>query len=118
MTGTVRLQVGDTAAARIAATAAAAVPGVVMLRADLAQTLLGVAGSVFGHDRTVGIPTDGVTATVDGTVAEVTVTIVTRIGDNCRDVAVAVQRGVMAELAEQAGLAARVRVTVADVLLG
>jgi uncharacterized alkaline shock family protein YloU len=113
----VTLHVGDAAAARIAAVAARGVPGVVSLRADLAQALLGVAGAVFGQDRAGVLSADGVSAQVHGGAADVTVTIVTRLGDNCRDVAIAVQKAVTAALAGQAGLDAQVRVTVADVLL-
>lgn len=113
----VTLHVGDAAVARIAAVAARGVPGVVSLRADLAQALLGVAGAVFGQDRDGVLSADGVSAQVHGTAADVTVTVVTRLGDNCRDVAVAVQRAVGAALAAQAGLDGQVRVTIADVLL-
>ncbi|MCW2716255.1 Asp23/Gls24 family envelope stress response protein [Pseudonocardia sp.] len=112
----VRLHVGDSAVARIAAQRAARVPGVVALRADLAQALLGIAGTVLGRDRS-RLPTDGVSAVVRDAAAEVSVTIVTRLGHNCRDLARAVQREVAAEVAEQTGLAVTVRVTIADVLL-
>jgi uncharacterized alkaline shock family protein YloU len=112
----VRLRIGDSAVARIAAQRAALVPGVVGLRADLTQVLLGVAGTVLGHDRS-RLPTDGVNAVVDGGSAGVTVTVVTRLGHNCRDVARAVQREVAAEVAAQTGLDVTVTVTVADVLL-
>ncbi len=112
----VRVRIGDSAVARIAAQRAALVPGVVALRADLGQALLGVAVSVLGQDRS-RLPTDGVTAVVDGHSAEVSVTVVTRIGHNCRDVARAVQEAVAAEVAAQTGLTVSVTVTVADVLL-
>jgi uncharacterized alkaline shock family protein YloU len=117
MTGPpVRLHVGDSAVARIAAQRARDVPGVVALRADLTQALLGLAGSVLGHQRE-RLPPDGVTASVEGTTADITVTVVTRLGHNCRDLARAVQQEVAAEVAAQTGLQAHVRVTVADVLL-
>ncbi len=118
VTPPVRLHVGDAAAAWLAAAAARTVPGVVDLRPDLAQALVGVAGAVLGSDRVRAFATAGVTAAVTGGTVEVAVTVVTRIGANCRDVAEAVQRAVAAELAAQAGLAARVTVTVADVLIG
>lgn len=44
------------------------------------------------------------------------VAIVIRMGHNCRDIAVAVQRAVTHTLAEQIGRTAQVEVTVADVL--
>jgi hypothetical protein len=44
------------------------------------------------------------------------VAIVTRLGDNCRDIAAAVQRVVTQTLAELTGHSAQVEVTVADVL--
>jgi len=47
----------------------------------------------------------------------VRVTISVRLGDNCRDVAEAVQRGVTHTLAELAGRTALVEVTVAEVVL-
>jgi uncharacterized alkaline shock family protein YloU len=116
MTAEIRLRVGDSAVARIAARRAALVPGVVGLRADLAQVLLGVAGTVLGQDRS-RLPTDGVNAVVNGGSVDVSVTLVTRLGHNCRDVARAVQEEVAAEVAAQTGLSATVTVTVADVLL-
>ena len=53
----------------------------------------------------------------DVTTALVRVAIVTRLGDNCRDTAAAVQRVVTQTLAELTGQTAQVEVTVADVLL-
>jgi uncharacterized alkaline shock family protein YloU len=47
----------------------------------------------------------------------VRVTISVRLGDNCRDVAQAVQRGVTHTLAELAGRTALVEVTVAELVL-
>ncbi len=111
-----RLHVGDSAVARIAAQRAALVPGVVGLRADLAQVLLGVAGSVLGRNRS-RLPVDGVTAVVHGGSAAVSVTVVTRLGHNCREVAQEVQEQVAAEVAAQTGLTVAVTVTIADVLL-
>ncbi len=112
----VRLNVGDSAVARIAAQRAALVPGVVALRADLAQALLGVAGSVLGQDRS-RLPTDGVNAVVRDQEAEVSITLATRLGHNCRELCQTVQREVAAEVAAQTGLAVTVRVTIVDVLL-
>lgn len=112
----VRFHVGDAVVARVAAQRAREVPGVVALRADLAQALLGLAGSVLGPDR-VRPATDGVTATVQGDRAEVALTIVTRLGHNCRDLARAVQQEVAEAVASYTGLEAEVRVTIADVRL-
>jgi uncharacterized alkaline shock family protein YloU len=47
----------------------------------------------------------------------VRVTLAVRLGDNCRDVAEAVQRDVTRTLAELAGRTALVEVTVAEVVL-
>jgi uncharacterized alkaline shock family protein YloU len=47
----------------------------------------------------------------------VRVTVAVRLGDNCRDVAEAVQRAVTHTLAELAGRTALVEVTVAEVVL-
>lgn len=109
----VRLTVGHSAVARIAEHRARRVPGVVALRADLTQALLSVADTILRRP----LRTDGVNAAVQGRTAEVSVTVVTRLGHNCRDVARAVQREVGAEVAAQTGLDVRVTVTVADVLL-
>ena len=112
----VKLVIGDTAVARIAATSAAGVPGVLGLRADLGQTLLGVASSVLRQDRSRR-PTDGVHAEVHGDSVDVEITLVTTLGHNCRDLAVAVQREVTDGIDALTGLAATVSVTVADVIL-
>ena len=112
----VHLHVGDAVVARVAAHRARLVPGVVALRPDLPQALLGIAGTVFGQDRS-RLPVDGVSVAVDGRSVEVAVSIVTRLGHNCRDLAAAVQREVAAEVRAYTGLDVTVRVTVADVLL-
>jgi uncharacterized alkaline shock family protein YloU len=114
----VRLHVGDAVVARVAAHRARRVPGVVALRADLTQALLGLAGSVLHPDRDRGaLPADGVHAAVHEGTAEVSITLATRLGHNCRDLAQAVQREVAAEVAAYTGLDVIVRVTVAEVLL-
>lgn len=110
----VRLHVAEAAVASIAAAAARSVPGVVALRPDLARALLGAAGSLLGRASSAS---DGVDAAVHGEEAEVTVTIATRLGHNCRDLAAAVQEAVALAVTEQSGLAARVRVVVVEVLL-
>ena len=112
----VRVHVGDAVVARVAAHHARRVPGVVALRADLAQALLGIDGTVLGQDRS-WLPTDGVTATVHGSSADVRVTVVTRLGHNCRDLAQAVQHQVAAGVRDYTGLDVLVTVTVAGVLL-
>jgi len=111
----VRMHVSDAVVARVAAQQAQRVPGVVALRADLGQALLGIAGSVLGQDRPT-LSADGVGATVNGRSAEVSVTIVTRLGHNCRDLAQAVQREVAAEVSAYTALDVHVQVTIADIL--
>ncbi|GAA3242301.1 hypothetical protein GCM10017691_46280 [Pseudonocardia petroleophila] len=112
------MHVGDAVVARVAAHRARRVPGVVALRADLTQALLGLADSVLHPDRDTGaLPADGVHAQVHGGSVEVTITLATRLGHNCRDVAQSVQREVAAEVAAYTGLDAVVSVVVAEVLL-
>ena len=48
---------------------------------------------------------------------QVALTVVTGLGQNCRDLAQAVQRAVAAEIAGYTGLVARVTVTISEVLL-
>ncbi|MCW0214675.1 MAG: Asp23/Gls24 family envelope stress response protein [Pseudonocardia sp.] len=110
------LHVGDLVVARLAARAARGVPGVAGLRPDLTQALLGVAGTVFGQQRDT-LPADGATAVVEGGHADVSLTVLTRLGHNCRDLAAAVQRAVSAEVGAYTGLQVTVRVTIADVLI-
>ncbi|MHA6795885.1 Asp23/Gls24 family envelope stress response protein [Pseudonocardia bannensis] len=112
----VRFHVGNAVVARVAAQCAHQVPGVLGLRADLAHALLGLAGSVLGPDL-VQPATDGVTATVHGDRAEIALTVVTRIGVNCRDLARAVQQEVAAAVTAYTGLAVVVQVTIAEVRL-
>ncbi|MFR9804685.1 Asp23/Gls24 family envelope stress response protein [Pseudonocardia sp. RS010] len=118
MTPPVRLTVGDAVVARIAAAAAREVPGVVALRPDLGQTLLGLAGSLLGDRFADGaLSAAGASASVDGGRAEVALTLVTTLGHNTRDLCTAVQRAVAARVRAGTGLDAVVTVTVADVLL-
>lgn len=110
--------VADLAVARIAARAARRVPGVVALRTDLQQTLLGIAGSwATPGPVPPELRTDGVVAAVHGASAEVSVTVVTRFGTRCRDLARAVRDAVAAEVTRTTGLPATVRVTIADIQL-
>jgi len=111
----VGLHVADTAVARIAAARAQSVPGVVTMRGGLGHAVRGAADSALRRQQS--LPPEGARATVSDGEAEVSLTIVTRIGRPCREVAEAVQHAVRAELAEQAGIEAAVHVTVADVLL-
>jgi uncharacterized alkaline shock family protein YloU len=110
----VRLHVTEAAVASIAAAQALRVPGVVALRPDLARALVGLPGSMLGRSRSAA---DGVDATMTGDGADVTVTVVTRLGHNFRDLAAAVQEAVALAVAEQTGLTVHVAVTVADVLM-
>jgi uncharacterized alkaline shock family protein YloU len=117
--GEVRMHVADAVVARVAALRARQVPGVVALRADPARAVpdtAGTADAAHGRDSS-WIPADGVSAAVHGGSAEVEVTVVTRLGRNCRDLAQAVQQEVAAGVRAYTGLDALVTVTVADVLL-
>lgn len=116
-TGNLRMHVGDAVVARIAAERARRVPGVVALRAGPTRALLGVAGTVLGRDRAGTLPADGVQAQVHGRAADVTVTLATRLGNNCRDLARAVQVAVTDEIRTYTALDPTVRVVIADVLL-
>ncbi len=60
---------------------------------------------------------DGVVAAVHGGTAEVSVTVVTRLGYRCRDLAVQVRRAVADEVLASTSLPAEVRVTIADIQL-
>ncbi|MDN5919251.1 MAG: Asp23/Gls24 family envelope stress response protein [Pseudonocardia sp.] len=114
----VRYHVADLAVARIAARHARAVPAVVALRADLSQTLLGLAGTWLAPDPvSPELRAEGVTVGVHGDRADVRVTVVTELGPNCRDLASTVQREVAAAVREATGLDATVRVTIADIAL-
>jgi uncharacterized alkaline shock family protein YloU len=113
----VRLHVDERAVASIAADAARRVPGVVALRPALARALVGLAGSL-GRPRSASDGVDVAVADEEGAAtAAVTVTVATRLGHNCRDLAAAVQQAVTLAVSEQTGLAAHVQVTVAEVLL-
>lgn len=114
----VRFHVGDQAMARIAARAARRVPGVVGLRPDLQQTLLGIAGSwTSAAPVPPELRSEGVAAAVHGDTAEVNVSVVTRLGHRCRDVASAVRRAVAEDVRATTGLEVTVRVTIADIAL-
>lgn len=116
--GGVRLHVSDLAVARVAARRARTVPGVAVLLGDVAQTLLGLAATWLPRDPVPDdLRTDGVVAAVQDGGVDVRVTVGVRFGTPCAELAAAVQREVAAEVAAVTGLAARVRVTVADVEL-
>jgi uncharacterized alkaline shock family protein YloU len=117
VTPPVRLTVGDAVVARLAAAAAREVPGVVALRPALAQTLLGLAGSLLGDRSDGALSAAGASAAVQAGRAEIALTLVTTLGHNARDLSAAVQRAVAARVRHETGLDAVVTVTIADVLL-
>lgn len=97
----VSFRVGETLVARVAADRAGRVPGVLALRPDVKGLL--------------SRRPDGVTASVADGRAEVSVTIATRLGHRCADVAVDVQRAVADAVTAYTGLPATVSVTIAEV---
>lgn len=111
-----RLHVSDTVVARVAAYHARQVPGVRRLCPDLAQSMTSIATRLFpprvGAHR---MPTDGVSATVEDSRAEISITLVTQWGHNCRDIAEQVQDQVAEQVRGYTGLPATVAVTITDV---
>ena len=97
----------------VAAHTALTVTGVIGLSPDLGHTL---AGSVLGPDA-LRPPPAGAGAVVQDGSAEIALTVSTRLGYNCRDVAVEVQRSVAAAVHSYTGLAAVVTVTIAEIAL-
>lgn len=113
-----RYHVADLAVARIAARRARTVPGVVALRPDLSQALLGLAAGWLSTDPVPAeLRTDGVTAAVRGDRADVRLAVSVRLGDNCRELAATLRREVAATVRDATGLDASVRVTIADIVL-
>lgn len=111
-----RLHVSDTVVARVAAYHACRVPGVRKLCPDLAQSMASIATRLFSpRDGAHRMPTDGVSATVDDGRTEISITLVTQWGRNCRDVAEQVQDQVAEQVRAYTGLPATVAVTVTDV---
>jgi uncharacterized alkaline shock family protein YloU len=78
--------------------------------------MLGIAGAWLGPDAR-SAPPAGVAAEVRDQTVQVALTVVTGLGQNCRDLAQAVQRAVAAEIAGHTGLVATVTVTISEVLL-
>ena len=111
-----QLRVSDTVVARVAAYHACRIPGVLRLRPNLAQSMASIATRLFpprdGEDR---IPTDGVTAVIEDGHAEINITLITRWGHNCRDIAEQVQDQVAEEVHSYTGLPATVTITITDV---
>ncbi|MFP5022184.1 Asp23/Gls24 family envelope stress response protein [Pseudonocardia phyllosphaerae] len=117
-TGRVTLHVSDLAVARVAARRARTVPGVTGLLGDVAQTLLGIAADWLPREPVPEeLRTRGVVASVQDGTAEVRLCIGVRLGTPCAETAARVQREVAGEVTAVTGLAARVRVTIADITL-
>lgn len=115
---TTRLRVSDLALARVAAHRARAVPGVVMLVGDMAQTLLGLAADWLPREPVPAeLRSRGVVATVHGREAEVRVTVAVRFGTECAALAARVRAEVAEEIVTTTGLVPRVRVTIAEIAL-
>lgn len=110
------LHVSDTVVARVAAYHACRVPGVLRLRPDLAQTMVGIATRLLRpRDGEHRIPIDGVTAAVEDGHAEIGIALVTRWGANCRNIAEQVQYQVAEQVRSYTGLPATVSITITDV---
>jgi uncharacterized alkaline shock family protein YloU len=108
-----QLHISDTVLARVAAYHACRVPGVRRLRPDLAQSMASIATKLFPpRDDEDRISIDGVTATVEDGRAEISLTLVTRWGRNCRDIAEQVQDQVAEQVRSYTGLPATVSVTI------
>ena len=102
---TTRFRVGETLVARVAADRAERVPGVLALRPSL-----------FGLiNKAINRAPEGVTASIVDGAAEVTVTVATRLGHRCADVAVAVQDAVADAVTAYTGLPTTVSVTIAEI---
>ena len=111
-----QLHVSDTVVARVAAYHACRVPGVLRLRPNLAQSMASIATRLFPpRDGEHRIPTDGVTAVIEDGHAEINITLITRWGHNCRDIAEQVQGQVAQEVHSYTGLPATVTITITDV---
>jgi uncharacterized alkaline shock family protein YloU len=76
----------------------------------------GIAGAWLGPGARPAPPA-GAAAEVRDQTVQVALTVVTGLGQNCRDLAQAVQRAVAAEIAGYTGLVATVTVTISEVLL-
>lgn len=112
----VQLHVSDTVVARVAAYHACQVPGVLRLRPSLAQSMASIATRLFPpRDGDHRIPTDGATAVVEDGHAEINITVITRWGHNCRDIAEHIQGQVAEEVHSYTGLPATVTITITDV---
>ncbi|MGH3914924.1 MAG: Asp23/Gls24 family envelope stress response protein [Pseudonocardiaceae bacterium] len=111
-----RLQISDTVVARVAAYYACRVPGVLRLRPDLTQTMTGIAIRLLSPDDSAHrIPTDGVTAVVADGRARINITLVSRWGHNCRDLAEQVQDEVAEQVRSYTGLPTTVSITITHV---
>lgn len=115
-----KVHVADTVIAKIAAYYTRKVPGVFALQPDLTQTVLGFAGWMLGshQDGDSALSTDGVDVDVDGQTAQIQISLITRLGYNCRDIAEAIQQQVTGQVATHTGLIATVSVTITDIDLG
>ena len=86
------------------------------MRPDLAQSMASITTRLFPpHDDKDRISIDGVTATVEDGRAEISLTLVTRWGRNCRDIAEQVQDQVAEQVRSYTGLPAAVSVTITDI---
>jgi uncharacterized alkaline shock family protein YloU len=112
----VRVRVSEALVARLAAHHALEVPGVLALRAELGRALLAATGSALAG-TTPRTSSSGAIATVKDGRATVAITVVTRLGHNCRDLARAVQLATATAVAGYTGLEVTVAVTVAEVVL-
>jgi uncharacterized alkaline shock family protein YloU len=111
-----QLHVSDTVMARVAAYHASRVPGVLRLRPNLTQSMASITPRLFpARDDDYRMPTNGVTATVENGHAEISITLVTRWGHNCRDIAEQVQDQVAEKVRSYTGLPATVAITITDV---
>lgn len=117
----VTLHVGPAAVARIAAYYTRQDPGVLALHPDLPQYLTGIADQVLGRRPPADpdLATGGVSVTIDTANgrAHVSITIITRIGINCRTIADTIQHDVAEQIFAHTKLIAHIAITIADIAL-
>lgn len=112
------LHVGAAAVARIAAYYTRRVPGVLALQPALPQYLTGIVDQIIRHHPPEpDFATGGVTVDIDTAAgrAHVSITVITRIGINCRTIAAAIQHDVAEQILAHTQLTAHVAITIADI---
>jgi uncharacterized alkaline shock family protein YloU len=111
----IEVRIGEPVITTVAGHYARKVPGVAALRPKLIHGMLSLAGRLAHGQATEPWSAAGIQTTTDGQNTQIEITLSSRSGYNCRELAETIQHQVRTRIATLTGLAATVGITITDI---